>query len=150
MPETAEDVDVLHRAVRGQKEHIGAEILSAGTYENVLIVAVAPGDGVLRVVAEAEGLAVCLAVEEAVLALCDTDGGAVPGEGGPRAPVPGALRPARGAFGAAPPPPRQSGAAPAPAPGEAEVGNLGRPQAQGGESVGGFPVHIGARHRPSG
>ena len=101
MPETAEDVDVLHRAVRGQKEHIGAEILSAGTYENVLIVAVAPGYGVLRVIREAVGSAVGLAVREIPrLALGKGDRYAVVGEPGGHESVLGlgaAVRPVAGA-----------------------------------------------------
>ena len=83
VPETAEDVDVLHRAVRGQKEHIGAEILSAGADENVLIVAVAPGHGVFRIIREAVGSAVGLAVREIPrLALGKGDRYAVIGEPG--------------------------------------------------------------------
>ena len=101
MPETAEDVDVLHRAVRGQKEHIGAEILSAGTYENVLIVAVAPSYGVLRVIREAVGSAVGLAVREIPrLALGKRDRYAVIGEPGGHESVLGlgtAVRPVAGA-----------------------------------------------------
>ena len=64
VPQAAEDVDVLHRALRGQEEHVGAEILSAGADENVLIVAVAPGHGVFRIIREAVGSAVGLAVRE--------------------------------------------------------------------------------------
>ena len=101
MPETAEDVDVLHRAVRGEEEHVGAEILSAGTYENVLIVAVAPGHGVLRIIREAVGSAVGLAVREIPrLALGKGDRYAVVGEPGGHESILGlgaAVRPVAGA-----------------------------------------------------
>ena len=90
--QAAENVGVLHRIALGEQERIGVQLLPAHTHKDILIVAIAPGDGVLRVVAEAEGLAVCLAVEEAVLALCDTDGGAVPGEGGRHEAIGGAGR----------------------------------------------------------
>ena len=101
VPETAEDVDVLHRALRGQKEHIGAEILSAGTYENVLIVAVAPGHGVFRIIRETVGSAVGLAVREIPrLALGKGDRYAVVGEPGGHKGILGlgaAVRPVAGA-----------------------------------------------------
>ena len=62
----AENVRILHCATLGEQENIGSHPIAEGADKNVLILAVAGGDGIVGVVGKTNVGAVFLAVEHAV------------------------------------------------------------------------------------